>query len=1067
MVRLIYSNRTSELLAELASRVRAQQSREGPLVPVRIAVPSPSVETYARLGIARACGVAANLRTSLLTPWAQEVCATSRRRVADAAAIEAMALALLLDDGFLSEPELGAVRSYLGACGDVPDPIDVRRVQLAARIGRLFEEYTFSRGEMLTGWREGTVFEGRHGETERWQRRMWLAMFGERGLAERRTASDEPRLVPLPCEGFWEDVDVHDPAPLHLWGRPGRDQVRALNAVAGFDHEDRFVDPLRIESHDARTLLRQLQSDVLRRETAQALSSGARFDRDDSIAVLEHASTRRELEAVASEIWRLVESDASLHFDDIAIVVPEADAQTYAAQLRAVFREAHDLPYQTVSLPLTSASSVVEAILLLLQLPLGRFTRSDLLRVVAHPAVAGRAEEVNAERWAFWCDALGIVHGADRRDHEGTYIARDILNWDQGLRRLALGSFMVGDASGDRTAFEVGGEAYVPHEVAVSEIHEAADFGLLLRSIVADARFARDAELTMGQWSEFLRQLVLTYVAPASRADEELLARSLRGIHGMGAIDLGERCVRYRVAYELARQRLAAVIGAQAGAGVVVSTLTARERDRYAFLELLLSAEDRLILSYVSRDPVTGDELAPSSLVRELLHALAQGYARDLGGMRRRHPLLRWDPQYFPDLFPGQGKGAGLGGAMRLPEARAEAQTLALRRDLESHGARVTPAEVLSRSVDDPAWAIVSSHLGLTPLPTAAPSAETRVRVPLYAIVKFLDFPLQAWARFRLGLDETDDEDAAAREDESFETDPREETMFLREVLLDSRGAAGLSLAQVYDVAAQGRALRGSGPSGVFARGERENHLETLEAWCSELAESGVTVDSIDVHRFGRGAQLTRADHTHDALALDVDVVDSSGVTRVVCVEVSGGLLPLGAEGCISLTLAKRAQQDGEWAGAGRERAALRAFVDHAVLSASGVSEDRPFASVSVVASGDERVTDRVRFRALSRDEATIWLRGIVRDLLSGPHAYFLPCEAVFVHRKRDPNAAVTLAIEEARLELGDSDGPLALRSAYGPVPRPHKYPAPEESLAREMITRRFKLFFDKREAPS
>src|SRR5260370_7369020 len=104
---------------------------------------------------------------------------------------------------------------------------------------------------------------------------------------------------------------------------------------------------------------------------------------------------------------------------------------------------------------------------------------------------------------------------------------------------------MVGDASGDRTAFEVGGEAYVPHEVAVSEIHEAADFGLLLRSIVADARFARDAELTMGQWSEFLRQLVLTYVAPASRADEELLARSLRGIHGLAAIHLAIRSVPY------------------------------------------------------------------------------------------------------------------------------------------------------------------------------------------------------------------------------------------------------------------------------------------------------------------------------------------------------------------------------------------------------------------------------------------------------------------------------------------------------------------------------------------
>ena len=47
-----------------------------------------------------------------------------------------------------------------------------------------------------------------------------------------------------PCEGFWEDVDRNDPAPLHLWSRPGRDHVRALNAIAGFEHEDRFVDPL-------------------------------------------------------------------------------------------------------------------------------------------------------------------------------------------------------------------------------------------------------------------------------------------------------------------------------------------------------------------------------------------------------------------------------------------------------------------------------------------------------------------------------------------------------------------------------------------------------------------------------------------------------------------------------------------------------------------------------------------------------------------------------------------------------------------------------------------------------
>jgi hypothetical protein len=46
---------------------------------------------------------------------------------------------------------------------------------------------------------------------------------------------------------------------------------------------------------------------------------------------------------------------------------------------------------------------------------------------------------------------------------------------------------------------------------------------------------------------------------------------------------------------------------------------------------------------------------------------------------------------------------------------------------------------------------------------------------------------------------------------------------------------------------------------------------------------------------------------------------------------------------------------------------------------------------------------------------------------------------------------------------LGKSDGPLALRSAYGPVPRPQTYPAPDEARARAMAEARFGLFFRSR----
>src|SRR5580700_10780563 len=139
MFRLVYSNRVEELLVELSLRARAQQ-RADPIAPVRMVVPSAGVERYVRLGLAREAGIAANLDIALLTRFVADVVASSSgARVADAAALEAMALALLLDAEVLSHVDLAPVRTYLRAGGDDAQVMDVRRVQLAARIGRLFE----------------------------------------------------------------------------------------------------------------------------------------------------------------------------------------------------------------------------------------------------------------------------------------------------------------------------------------------------------------------------------------------------------------------------------------------------------------------------------------------------------------------------------------------------------------------------------------------------------------------------------------------------------------------------------------------------------------------------------------------------------------------------------------------------------------------------------------------------------------------------------------------------------------------------------------------------------------
>jgi exodeoxyribonuclease V gamma subunit len=1133
------------------------------------------MEAYVRLGVARVAGIAANLEVLLLTRFAAEAVAQAgKRRVAGAEALQAMALTLLFDEALLDHPELAAVRSYIQSAGEVRDGAALRRVQLAARIGRLFEEYTYSRRQMLVEWRRGTTLGADHAEAERWQRRLWLAMFGEGGLAAARgvvplhEALDDaaagaaavhvfgfahfaPTFHELlaqvgrraevivysmsPCEGFWEDVDPRDPAPLHLWGRPGREHVRALNASAGFDHDDRFVDPASATAPEGGaatpvpaasgrrphasaapsaaprpTLLAQLQRDLLHREPArESVDPGFAFERDESVRVLEHASIRRELEAVASEIWTLVSRDESLRFDDIGVLLPDAETATYLAHLAAVFGEAHAIPHRIAGASMANASRALEAVELLLALPLGRFTRQELLRLAVHPAVVASRDDVDPSRWLAWCDALGVVHGADQSDHEGTYIKLDLFNWDQGLRRLALGAFMAGDASGERSPFELGGEAYVPYEVGPSELADAAALGVLLRSLVSDARFARDAVLRTREWAVLLGALVETYVAPPTDDEVEPLAHCLRRLHSLGDVDLGDTRVPYRVACELARERLADVQAGRGGEGVIVSRITsmraiplrvvfacglgegrfpspdaddpldlrwarrqpgdvsARERDKYAFLELLLSARERFYASYVSRDPLTGDTLAPASVVQELLHALERGYVRDLGALRRRHALRRWDPRYFPDIFPPPTPAHGSRDlprdAMHLPEARAEARTLALRRSLDAHGGRVDANLVEARAARDPAWRALAETLGLARLPDLPPITDPRLVVPMYALVKFLEFPLQGWARFRVGLDELEDDDVLSRENEPFETDLRDETLLLREVLLTA-AARGLELADAYAEVVRERELRGAGPSGVFASGERSDHLRTLGTWRAELSRAGVDLSGIHVHRFGRAGEHARADRVHPPVVLDVAVVDA-GVERIVRVEIAGRTLPMGDYTRTSLTMLRRAKEkrDDDWARAGRERNALRAFVDHAVLSAARVAEACAHDSLVVVATPDDAVAERCTFEAFGRDEALVWLRGLVSEMLVGPHAYFLPFEAVFARHQADPDGPASPWLEQARDKLRDKDGPLPLRSAYGPVPRPQEYPVPDEQSARAMIASRFGAFFTKR----
>ena len=89
--------------------------------------------------------------------------------------------------------------------------------------------------------------------------------------------------------------------------------------------------------------------------------------------------------------------------------------------------------------------------------------------------------------------------------------------------------------------------------------------------------------------------------------------------------------------------------------------VSASQRDRYLFLETILAARERIFLSWISRDALTGQTLEPSPVIRELKIDVC-GYlgAAELDRLTTIHPASSYDREYFPDLHRGPAPAGNL-----------------------------------------------------------------------------------------------------------------------------------------------------------------------------------------------------------------------------------------------------------------------------------------------------------------------------------------------------------------------------------------------------------------------
>lgn len=823
-------------------------------------------------------------------------------------------------------------------------------------------------------------------------------------------------------EALYLDLDrPSDPPLLRLWGKPHRESIRMLNQLSGCDFEARFVPP------EGSGVLGLLQADVLLRapERSQAI-----LQEDDSLQIWRMRSPVREAERIAEEIWRRVEADAPapgeapLCFSDFCVALSGREQAKYRAHLAAALSDHHKIPFSFLDVPMAESSRVLDALSLMLALPGSRYTRQDLLRLLIHPNFFPAEGEATPEEWLGWCEALQIFSGASRRDHAGSYLSRDLYNWDQGLVRLTLGAFMGEDAP----AIELDGEPYLPLGVGADRLDSAAALLSSARELLADMRFAETRRLRLGDWCALVGQWLSAYLwaEPGGEDERDLLRahESLQELAEEARADPDEASAElpFSAAAALIRGRLRRVRrdrGPPLVEGVVIAPLSRvaslpfrvvfmpglgegrfpaaerssqldlrrserragdvspRQRDLSAFLARLLNTAQAVHLSYVAEHPAAPEPLEPSSTLSVLSQVLERGYwgpASPLADHPQAQAAFSFEeapaePDSQPKLRPSVAT-----------QRRARTEALREQLDKKVHG-RLPSLPELKAHLPAREWAQLSDWLHLPELPERPPKLSGSLR--LSTLRRFLTDPAAAWAEHVLGW-RPEPEDLLRAEHEAFELSDRLTRALLERVLLCALAPEAPALPTVYAQESERLRLSGDLPAGVFGDAQESLHMKTLRGWTQALrAATAGAAPPIHRLRFGpaaAGPLASYASEPRPAIPLSLP----GGAT----IELRGQTELCLPQGQGSVRLLKKPSPQGAQARADE----LPGFIDMAARAAAGEGFERPYALHLLYEDGGQRAA---AFQPFEPAEAQVYLGQLAAELRGEIHAYQLSMQEI------------------------------------------------------------------------
>ena len=541
-----------------------------------------------------------------------------------------------------------------------------------------------------------------------------------RAAKTRRSAASNPLDPSDRTQETTNDDSGDDGNPLLAsLGRVGREFQEVVENSGDYIDEDAYADP------GSDSVLHILQSDI--RQLRRRGRDGRLAMSPDDPSVRVHAchNPMREIEVLYDQLLDLFAASSETGPHEVLVMSPAIDE--YAPFIDAVFGGDGGnvrIPYRIADRAVRQTDQAIAAFLAVLSLCRGRMSAASVLDLLAFEPVRNRfglvAEEADSIR--DWVRDVGIRWGVDAEHRAAVDQPPHGENtWRFGLDRLLLGYAMPGedhrlfggvlpfdDIEGS-TADLLGRftdlcETLIEVRRLLQHARPPAawrdDLGRALDMVIANDRHTafqhqqiRGTLADLAEQAEvgrFVEEIDLATVQVRLEASLEQRAPGRNFLTGgvtfcamvpmrsipfkvialIGMNDAGFPRVRRPLGFDRIAQHPRP------------GDRTARDDDRYLFLEALLSARERLLITYVGQSIRDNTEIPPSVVVSELLDAIesslviaaprAEGPSPQLDLFRPRpgspraatpreavvvrHPLQPFSPRYFgadhdPRLF--------------------------------------------------------------------------------------------------------------------------------------------------------------------------------------------------------------------------------------------------------------------------------------------------------------------------------------------------------------------------------------------------------------------------------